>query len=301
MTPVTVRVTAPVSSCLPAAVPRPQGRAAFPALPPAPGLSRRACLGLAAVLALGALPAFTRPARAHAPAAYGPLIDLAGSQRMLTQRIAKAYCQIGLGVARDVAREQLAASVQRFDAQLDQLRVQLGDDAPRAALDRIEAPWRALRRVATGPVQRRSARSLSRLSDRVLQATQDLVVALQQAAGTRQARLVNMAGRERMLSQRLAKLYMLRAWGVDSSELREAMESVSHEFAGALEALRSAELNTLEIVAELDAVTLQWEWFRSALTLQGTESYAFIVADASESILNSMDVVTARYAALSGA
>jgi Type IV pili methyl-accepting chemotaxis transducer N-term len=306
-------------SAPPAALAEPAARAGQPAQP-----GRRPLLGLAAALALGALLTPVRPARAQgptadpaqalaqsqaqSPAAYGALIDLAGSQRMLTQRIVKAYCQIGLGVSREVAREQLAAAVQRFEAQHGQLRRQLealpapaGPDGPQHALGRVDKTWRGLRRVATGPVSRQAAARLSRLSDAVLQASQDLVFALQEAAGTPQARLVNMAGRERMLSQRLAKLYMLRAWGVDSTAQRDTMESASHEFAGALEALRAAEVNTPEIRAELDAVTLQWEWFRSALTLQGTESYAAIVADASEAILNSMDVVTARYAALSGA
>jgi hypothetical protein len=262
--------------------------------------ARRRLLGLAAALALGAALPFAPAAQAHTPAEYGPLIDLAGSQRMLTQRIVKAYCQIGLGVSRDVAREQLRDSVQRFDVQLAELRTQLDDGEARQALARVEKPWRGFRRLATGPVSRKAATRLSRLGDEVLQASHALVLALQDAAGTQAARLVNVAGRERMLAQRLAKLYMMRAWGVDTSEVRDAMESVSNEFAGALETLRNAEVNTTEILAELDAVTLQWEWFRSALTLQGTESYAFIVADASESILNSMEVVTRHYAALTG-
>lgn len=261
---------------------------------------RRRFVGLAAALVASAVLPYAPRARAHTPAEYGPLIDLAGSQRMLTQRIVKAYCQVGLGVSRDVASEQLAQAVQRFDAQLAELRTKLDDTSARAALARVEKPWRGFRRLATSAVSRKAAPRLSRLGDEVMQASHALVLQLQDEAGTQAARLVNMAGRQRMLTQRLAKFYMMRAWGVDSSELRDAMESVSNEFGGALETLRNADVNTTEILAELDAVTLQWEWFRSALTLQGTESYAFIVADASESILNSMEVVTQHYASMTG-
>ena len=52
---------------------------------------------------------------------YGAAIDAAGRQRMLSQRIVKAYCQIGLKVVPEVSRSQLTGAVRRFDAQLVEL------------------------------------------------------------------------------------------------------------------------------------------------------------------------------------
>jgi hypothetical protein len=132
----------------------------------------------------------------------------------------------------------------------------------------------------------------------VLAAANDFVQVLQDAAGTPQARLVNIAGRERMLSQRLAMLYMLRAFGADSPTLRDDMTAAFDEFSGALTTLRTAPENTPVIERELDAVALQWDWFKNALARQGAESYTYVVADASESILNSMDLITAKYSQL---
>ena len=40
---------------------------------------------------------------------YGAAIDMAGRQRMLTQRIVKAYCQVGMRVTPEVSRAQLDA------------------------------------------------------------------------------------------------------------------------------------------------------------------------------------------------
>jgi hypothetical protein len=225
-------------------------------------------------------------------------IDVAGRQRMLTQRIVKAYCQLGLGVTPDVSRAQLTNAVQRFDAQLDDLDRAAPDASARDALARLRERFGGLRSVATGAVSRDGARELATRGDDVLQAAQQVVALFERAAATPQARLVNLSGRQRMLSQRLAKLYMLRAWQVDTPSLSEELKATRSEFERALATLRTARENTLAIARELDAVALQWEWFKTALSLQGVDSYVFLVGEASEAMLNSMELVTAKYAEL---
>jgi hypothetical protein len=229
---------------------------------------------------------------------YGSLIDIAGRQRMLSQRIVKAYCQVGLQVTPEVSRAQLGGAVKRFDSQLQTLAAKAPDADARSAVARVAGLWRGLRQTARAPVSRDGARALATRSEALLQASQVLVLALERAAASPEAKMVNTAGRQRMLSQRLAKLYMLRAWDIDSASVQADIEASGKEFAAALASLRAARENTPAIRAELEAVALQWEWFRSAIELQGAESYALVVADASESILNSMELITAKYARL---
>ena len=229
---------------------------------------------------------------------YGSLIDIAGRQRMLSQRIVKAYCQVGLQVTPEVSQAQLGGAVKRFDSQLRSLAAHAPNAEARDAAARVATLWRGLRQTARAPVSRDGARELAGRSEAVLQASQTLVLALERAAGTPEVKLVNTAGRQRMLSQRLAKLYMLRAWDIDSASAQADIDATGKEFAAALASLRAARENTPAIRAELEAVALQWEWFRSAIELQGAESYALVVADASESILNSMELITAKYARL---
>jgi len=250
----------------------------------------RAALWLVALSVVGAA--------AAAPLDYGAAIDSAGRQRILTQRIVKAYCQVGMGVTPEVSRAQLADAVRRFDSQLAALSRNVPNNDARRALGRISTLWKPFRRIATGAVNRDGARGLIERNEELLHATHDLVLVLQHAAGTPQAKLVNMAGRQRMLSQRLAKFYMLRAYGVDTPAMREEIDNAGNEFAAALATLRAAPENTPSIDRELEVVALQWEWFSGAIMLQGAQSHALVVADASESILNSMDLITGMYAEL---
>jgi hypothetical protein len=248
----------------------------------------RAAASCAACILAGQVPA--------AEVDYGALIDMAGRQRMLTQRIVKAYAQVGLGVTPDASHAQLRTAVRRFETQLGELGRRAPVAAARPVLERVDALWRPLRRVVLGPVHREGAQWLAAHDEALLGAAHELVGVLEASAGTALARLVTLAGRQRMLSQRLAKLYMLQTWGIEVAGADDDMATAQRDFAQALATLQQAPENTPAIAQELDAIALQWDWFAAALTVQRETPHALVVADASESILEGMERVAAMYA-----
>jgi hypothetical protein len=106
---------------------------------------------------------------------------------------------------------------------------------------------------------------------------------------------VNLAGRQRMLSQRLVKIYMLRQWGVDSARMREELESVQNEFSGALANMQQRPGNGTALAEELDKLALQWEWLRTALATEGAESFRLILAEGGDAVLDLAHEVTRLY------
>lgn len=223
------------------------------------------------------------------------VVNVSGRQRMLTQRIVKSYVQIGLGITPELSRRQLNEAVSLFENQLGLLRRNVTDPQNSQLLASMSKRWRDFKRVATGPVDRASAEVLMRVGDELLMTAHDLTLALHSRSGQATAQLVDMSGRQRMLSQRLAKYYLARAWGVQTAADGRELGSARTEFDGALATLRNAPENTPQIKKELEAVAAQWEWFKSALTLEGAASYGHVVAHASEAILNSMELVTSLY------
>jgi hypothetical protein len=235
-----------------------------------------------------------------APLAPTDLIDLAGRQRMLSQRIVKAYAQVGIGVMTAQSQQILTASLDRFARQLEELRAAPAPADQRATLAAIERIWPRLQRLSTAAVDRRNAPQLQADADELQRLSHRLVNLIEQENGLVAGRLVNLAGRQRMLTQRLAKAYMLRVWQVDAGDLAQETEKARIEFAAALELLAAAPENTAAIERELAALAVQWQWFQSALEMEGAHSYRLLVADASEAILGSLERLVALYARLDG-
>jgi len=230
---------------------------------------------------------------------FGEAVNKAGRQRMLTQRIVLTYCQVGLGVTAEVSTRRLHAAVRLFDAQLAELKDGVDDKTVRKAIGQVEAIWKPFKKIALGPINRNSAEELLFWHDDLLHASHKVVQLLQDRSGRAVAHLVNISGRQRMLSQRLAKYYMLKEWRFDGMTISQEMTAAHREFGLTLEKLRAANQNTPAINKELDDIALQWTWFEMALTLQKDQTYRLVVADSSETILIAMDRIVEMYERLS--
>lgn len=226
-------------------------------------------------------------------------INRAGELRMLSQRIVKAYVQIGMKVQLDVDQIILADSVRRFQADLSWLEDSAALDAPELAT--LKDLWRRLSLDLQAKPELERAIALNETAEITLQGMEGLTQKLQAANGHAAARLVNLAGRQRMLSQRLAKAYMLRAWGSTAPGLAAEMETAVHEFKAALAELRQYPGNTADVDSEIEELSLQWEWLQAAIATEGTGSYPLIVTESSEAILASADRLTTLYERLANA
>lgn len=223
------------------------------------------------------------------------MIDQAGFQRMLTQRMVKAYAQILNDVDPEVAQEQLEKGVSLFGQRLVLLEEQAPNEEVRASLARVEQLWNAFEPIVSGPVNEAGMQLLLEIDDKLLGATHEVVLKLQDHSGTAPAKLVNIAGRQRMLSQRIAKLYILISGGVQNAGLSDQLQSARYEFEGAQADLKTAPENTQEIQQSLAEVDRQWIIFRASFQLEEGKYVPFLVARAAEKIFKQMDKVTAMY------
>jgi len=226
-------------------------------------------------------------------------INKAGRQRMLSQRILKAYAMIGIDVMTDRSQQQLDEAQALYERQLDELQVYSPNNKTTKTIRNIRQIWKPYTALLQKPVARKNANALFRANEKLLAASHKLVMQLQEVSGgSSHARLVNISGRQRMLSQRLAKFYMFKSWGLNSPEYQKKSEKARTEFDTAMGELIRAPENTPEIKQALAKAKSQWDLFQYGLERNKKKLVPLIVATTSEQLLKSMNVVTDLYEVL---
>ncbi len=232
-------------------------------------------------------------------------INKAGRQRMLSQRMMKAYLAVGQGVLPEQADRLMSLSQGLFDRQLVELKAFAPSPEIRTTYNQLEAAWSEFKTTMVGASPTRAgAERLMPQGEQVLALAHRGTVQYEAVSGRPLGRLVNIAGRQRMLSQRMAALFLSASWNVRSASAVPEMTRARDEFAQAHETLLNAPEATDAIKAELALASNQFIFFDSALRQlrpgSPVDRSMRDVFTTSERILEVMDKVTGLYARQSG-
>lgn len=226
-------------------------------------------------------------------------MNLSGMQRMLSQRIAKSYLMIGAEVRSEQALQQLDQSVARFENNYQALAEYAPSAEIGAALEQVGESWQHYRELALSRPTREQAVLLMALSDQLLAQSEALVQLIEAHTGSAGARLVNRSGRQRMLSQRIAKLYLALSWRLPVEGLEQQLQQATGEFEAAQQELLGAEQNTPQIAAALQKVEAQWRFARAGFQLSADARYVpTVITTTTETLLWQMNELTSAYAAV---
>ena len=233
---------------------------------------------LASTIAVASLLASPSPSVAAVETANVPeakrAINIAGRQRMLTQRMAKAACLMQVMDEADSHRAVFKDASELFRRSLAGLRegnAEMGLSAMTGAevtmaLEAVEDYWVHLdavsARIADGEGSDADFEAISRRNVRLLQLSDALVGALEAqhgGAGVNPlvAATINVAGRQRMLSQRMGKAAceMVRQNGAESA--RAELYGAVDDFAAGINALTAGDPETGVMMIYLPDIVVQ--------------------------------------------
>lgn len=234
---------------------------------------------------------------ANAEIALATAINRAARFRALSQRSTKAYAQIVLDVLPDNARQVLATAQRLITQGFDDL-AQGGfstDITQQIANTRVEAT--ALITLLNQNPKREGIASVSAQADKMLAQANKTTEMLQAVGKSGNARLVNIAGKQRMLSQRMAKNYFLIAANITPGPAREQIDADRAEFKTALAILQKSPISTSAIRGDLELTAAQWFFFEAALNKSRDTQALKDMATTSERLLELTNSLTNQYEA----
>jgi Type IV pili methyl-accepting chemotaxis transducer N-term len=236
--------------------------------------------------------------------AQSQVVDQSGSLRMLSQRMAKAYCQAGLGILPSDAETILARSMRRFNGALVSVRDHAASD--KAITRQLEEDWNRFRDLVSSTPSKDAFAKVDALAESILQNAERATQHLAKALGATGARLTNISGRQRMLSQRMAKSAFALLWGQNGTLFAAQHDTAREQFTSALNELKSAPQNNPQISRALVLAESQFGLFEVALGSRSdlprlTPARMGNIAKTNERLLEVFDELTALFAQMSTA
>ena len=228
-------------------------------------------------------------------------INKAGRQRMLSQRMGKAWLALVHKTESGIAQVVLDKSMALFDRQLVELKAYAPSNDIRDTYIQLEGAWSDYKTALVGAAPGKpGAAAVLQADARVLALAHQGTLQYEAASGRPVGKLVNVAGRQRMLSQRMAKFYFAATLPVDAQVATTEIGKARTEFLNAMDLLRNAPEATSRIRDELALADGQWFFFDQALQrMQSAGAAAKPLSDVfvtSENLLSVMDRVTDLYA-----
>lgn len=230
-------------------------------------------------------------------------VNRAGQLRMLSQRLVKHWLLrlAGVQVTQHLALQ--TESAQRIDANLALLGKNLSHPTFGDLLADVVTDWKALKKALKAAPSTDQLAPLNVLAERLLQDAERLTTSLEGAGSVAPLRMLNMAGRQRMLSQRFAKASLLGVLESGEPQLQHQaeMEGARQSFEQGLAYLNGLPLSTPDIRRTLESAAQGWQQVLTGADhvrrpagrdrLLRLES----LAAASESLLDDFETLSGQY------
>lgn len=260
----------------------------------------RFCIWFLAGLAFAASPSFVHAEASPAAAKMDTVsaVNIAGRQRMLSQRMAKAYLMLGQGIAADDARTILRESINQFESQLAALKAFQPTPMVRSAIVNLDTAWTKCKALLAATPNKGGAVDLYDANEALQKAAHSVTLAYGEGTAAPLDHLVSIAGRQRMLSQRMAKFYFYRTWDLYDSPADMELHLSRAHFTAVLIQLESSPLVSAQIKAGVARIRREWEPYQQVLFASREPTKmrrdAARVAELSERVLSVTEEVVAQ-------
>jgi Type IV pili methyl-accepting chemotaxis transducer N-term len=212
--------------------------------------------------------------------------------RMLSQRAVKVYGLVALKFNNEYTKPVLARTIKEMRdtiTEVDSYNRGRAFAQSRAEFSAQLLPF--LNELSNEPSAAKLM-AVSTQSDKVLESANAMVVVLESFAGSPTSKLINMAGRQRMLTQRIAKNYVLQEAKMDGGTAKISIENDKNLFLESHKQLVAAPISSPAIKESLDKGFALFNGYMGAIVQSNNNESIFRI---SEGVLVELDTQTLLY------
>lgn len=227
------------------------------------------------------------------------LLNLALRQPMLAGRATKSFLMLTRNVLTFRSRSQLDESLTEFAVNLAKLSAGAPTNEIRENYALLEQLFDEFKDIKSKPVNNESAALLAEQNEELVWIAQKGANLWLAATKTDRNELIATAGEVRILTQRLAKLYLFRTSGIRNKVVSNDLKKAEADYRVAMQRLLNASQNTEQIKQELALAETQWLFLRGAIERLNADQTSILqlehVSKTCDNILSVMEKVAGLY------
>ncbi len=220
-------------------------------------------------------------------------------QPMLAERITKSFTLVGQKVLESRSKRQMDDAVKEFEAALKELQATAPTPEIKDNYQLLEQLFEEYKSITGKPVSLPGAKQLAEQNEELVWISTKGAMLIQAHTKSARSDLIVIAGDVRVLTQRIAKLYLFRSWGIRSEVIANDLKKADADYRADLAKLLAAPQNTPQIKSELALAETQYLFLKQAIErLEASKSSVVElehVTKACDNILEVMERVTKLY------